>query len=94
MSRNSEYGRNWGLEITPQMFRPFFIQEISSRRVSTCREGLKSLIFIFSDLKIVQLGVGISKFDKWPYLGSQKVLHHFLDKIFRHAAEFPHVEKV
>ena len=64
MSRNSEHGRNWGLEITPQMFRPLLIQEISSSRVSTCREGLKWLIFLFSDIKTFQLGVGISKFDK------------------------------
>ena len=57
-SQNSKNGHNWGLEITPEMFRPLFRQEISRLTISTYREGLKRLIFrffFFEKMKIREL---------------------------------------
>ena len=56
--------RIWERIRKPEMFRPLFRQEISSRRVSTYREGLKWFIFRFFEFEIFQLGAGVSKLEK------------------------------
>ena len=52
-----ENGHNWGLEITLDIFRPLVRQEISSQRVSTCREGLKQLFCssVFKKSEVIKI---------------------------------------
>ena len=60
-SEISKNGHNWGLEITPEMFRPLFMQEILRPIDSTWLEGLKRRFERFFEKGRFYRGAGVSE---------------------------------